>query len=352
VAAGKSITIDEAAMSSLGSASVVGLSTDEIVVLTPLGGVDQLMSIQRGPSAAHRYRGSVTIECLPSGSLRLINSLPLEQYLYGVVGPEIGPTAPLEALKAQAVAARTFAVKNFDTDEAGDADLEDTSQSQAYLGYGAERWAVRKAVDDTAGKILTYDGQPINAVYATDCGGVTAEGDAPYLKPVVDEDCAQVKPWTVTISLADLLTDLERAGVKGLDGIGGLSVGVRDSSGRVTVLTVTGAQSGNFVSVPGETVRRSVGYDKLRSTLFDVSIDSAAQTCTFVGHGWGHGLGMCQRGAVFMARSGAATYDEILTHYYTGVEITDLTSDFLQQDDDSSRDEASAGQAPTKGATM
>jgi stage II sporulation protein D len=336
----RSVTIDAAGsgMASSSSTHEIALSPGESVVLTGSDPANGIFSLRQGDSA-RRYRGSLTVSCTSAGSLRVIDCLPLEEYLKGVLGPEIGSSAPLEALKAQAVAARTYAVKNFDHNTSPDADLEDTTQNQLYDGYDSESARCDEAIDATAGKVITFNGELIDAVYATDCGGITADGGEPYLKPVVDADCAQETPWTVTVSLSDLSSDLERAGVNGLTGaVSSLSVAEKDASGRIATIRVGQSGGADSVSVSGSVLRRAVGYDKLKSTLFDVSTDSGAGSVTFIGHGWGHGAGMCQHGAIYMARAGAATYTQILTHYYTGVEISDLNSDDLQCDGDSGRE--------------
>jgi stage II sporulation protein D len=301
---------------------------------------DDPITIARSGQRARSYRGTIEITEMPSGALLVIDNLPLEEYLMGVVGPEIGSDAPLEALKAQAVAARTYSVKNFGkcAGDGGAADLDDTTRCQSYLGVSAESPRCREAVMATAGKIVTYNGSPIDAVYATDCGGETAPGTAPYLRPVADADCAAAPPWTLAVAIPDFIAALNKAGAPSLTNVTEVSVTARDDSGRVTSLTIADDSTGATYAISGAKLRAALGYDKLRSALFDVKLDATDHTCQFIGHGWGHGLGMCQRGAVAMAREHGATYDQILDHYYAGIEISDLTSDFLQEDSDTDRD--------------
>ncbi len=303
---------------------------------------------------AHHYRGALQITALANGTLRVINSIALEQYLKGVVGPEIGESAPLEALKAQAIAARTYTIKNLGKLALAGADLDDTNRCQNYMGVDAENWRCRTAVEQTAGEVLTYQGSLIDAVYATDCGGMTAQGDAPYLKPVADPECAGANPWTVTVATSALQTALAKNGIVGLSNIDYVSVHDRDPSGRAATLTCTDEATGETEDVSAILVRKALGYDLLRSTLFRVDMTPDAPdistgddsgksrsksgscaamktgTVTFVGKGWGHGLGMCQHGAVEMARLDSATDDQILRHFYNGVDIVPLTSDLVE----------------------
>ena len=154
------------------------------------------------------YRGKMEASAY-NGYLTLVNELPLEEYLYGVVGSEMAPGWPIEALKAQAVLARTRAV-GFE-DKYGVADLSDTVYEQAYYGYSKESADVREAVDDTEGEILTYEGKPVEALYYSNAGGMTADGrevwgnPVPYLRPVESDDedpLATAVKW-YQVSLAD-----------------------------------------------------------------------------------------------------------------------------------------------------
>ncbi len=349
LAAGRTLTVEALAPGTVGTKQAVALSAglcsifpdQAIEISEATTQPDASIGIARDLTAKPRhYRGTVTIAGLQDATLRVIDTLPLEDYLKGVVGPEIGSSAPLEAVKAQAIAARTYAVKNFGkcVSDGGSADLDDTTRCQNYLGVDAENWRCRTAVNDTAGKILTFDGIPIDAVYATDCGGMTAAGTEPYLRPVVDADCAAAAPWTLSLPLNDLavlLSPKDSSPVK----VASLRVASTDGSGRVVTVVVTDARGINQ-SLTGSQLRKVLGYDRLRSTLFSIKIDSLGN-CIFTGRGWGHGLGMCQNGAVAMAKEQHATYDEILNHYYSGIEITDLTSDYLQTDADTSRDASS-----------
>lgn len=137
------------------------------------------------------YRGKMELSSY-NGFLTLVNELPLEEYLYGVVGSEMATGWPLEALKTQAVLSRTRAVSF--NDKYGIADLSDTAVEQVYFGYGRESDDVRLAVDQTAGEVITYEGKLVESLYYSNAGGMTADGTevwgnpVPYLRPVVSQD--------------------------------------------------------------------------------------------------------------------------------------------------------------------
>lgn len=143
--------------------------------------------------ASGHYRGRILVYLNDRGSLNLINELPLEDYLRGVVPREMGPELydDLDALKAQAVAARSYAVRNFGEFAAEGYDICATPRCQVYGGRGAEHWLSDRAVAETAGEILVYDGRPADALYSSTCGGHTEDvrvvfplKDEPYLRAV------------------------------------------------------------------------------------------------------------------------------------------------------------------------
>ena len=289
-------------------------------------------SFGTAPLAWHRYRGFLTVRCEADHTLRVINTVPLEPYLYGVIPAEIGSDVPLEAMKAQAVAARTYALKNRGKCRSDGFDLDDTTHCEGYFGVDGETALSNAAVDDTRGQVLTFGGHLIDAPYSTDSGGMTAcdtNGDCPYLCAVRDADPADGREyadtgkyhtWSQTFTsaqIASLLAKDPRTRVAkfvslGLDGL--------DASGRITRATVTGAD-GTFRSVTGAQLRQILGYDVLRSTRVILSRTTDGNY-RFDGRGWGHGLGMSQDGAVAMAGPHYhKTYLEILHHYYVGVAL-------------------------------
>ncbi|BDI31706.1 hypothetical protein CCAX7_37570 [Capsulimonas corticalis] len=284
-----------------------------------------------------RYHGSLSVKFEDDATLRVINVVDLEAYLCGVVPAEIGAKSPLEALKAQAVAARTYTLKNRGKLAREGMDLDDTTRCQSYVGIDGETAFVTAAVDATKGQVITYGDALIDATYSTDSGGVTAcdpTGAAPYLQAV--PDCpAPGKPeyaadapkhlWLCTFSGAQIeallckddRTNVGKLKVLTIDGV--------DTSGRIATATVVG-KDGKTKTVTGPQLRQILGYDQLRSTLVSMKVlqDGSYE---FRGRGWGHGMGMSQLGAVAMASPPyRKSYKDILTHYYVGVQIVPLST--------------------------
>jgi stage II sporulation protein D len=310
----------------------------EAVVMEPDGaGIVQAARIDSLADRAHprwrRYRGSLTVQPNDDGVIRLIDTVALEEYLYSVVPPEIGADAPTEALKAQAVAARTYALRNRGKLAALGFDLDDTTRCQSYSGLDGEAAASSAAVDATRGEILTFNGVPIDSPYSTDCGGVTAvdrSGAEPYLQAVRDapegtqgpDYCSDSRrhTWTLELSSTEMERLLQRDSRTRVAGFGGLGIDGWDASGRIMTASVTGKDGGKK-TVTGPQLREILGVDKLRSTRITVS-RTASGGFVFKGSGWGHGFGMCQVGAITMAGPRyKKTYREILAHYYVGTEI-------------------------------
>jgi len=326
----------------------------------------------------YSYRG--VIEFRPSGGrLTAINVLSPEDYLLGVLPVEMYPSFHIDALKAQAIASRTFMV--YRMNEGGHRhqgfDLCDTTHCQSYRGTGREHENTTRAVNETRGQMLFYNNAIILAVYFASCGGVTDYSEnvwvlaKPYLRAV--RSVAEHNPpeWTRTFTMAQLTAAVGNAGGN-IGTATGFSVSRVSVFGRVQEITVYGT-SGQW-RVSGEAIRsffapaggalmsrnfyiagaggqaaavsvtngRGVVSGALATFsirgavpqnsayVFDGNvlrrIDSApaqaatGSSVTLVGRGWGHGVGMSQRGAAGMALLGYS-YREILMHYYTGVEI-------------------------------
>ena len=278
----------------------------------------------------HRYRGFLTVRREPDGTMRVVNTVTLEAYLYGVLPAEIGTKVPLEAMKAQAVAARTYALKNRGKCVKDGFDLDDTTRCEGYEGVDGETAASDAAVDGTRGQVLTYQGRLIDACFSTDSGGMTAcdsGGDCPYLQAVLDGadglDYAangRYHTWTQTWTPIQLAQTLARDPRTRVSRFVSLTVDGLDASGRITTATVAGAD-GTLRTVTGPHLREILGYDSLRSTRVTLT-RTAEGNYRFDGKGWGHGMGMSQDGAVAMAGPPyRKTYLEILKHYYVGVQI-------------------------------
>jgi stage II sporulation protein D len=260
-------------------------------------------------------RGDVVVR-LERNNLRFINVIPLEDYLVAVLGSEMPHTFPPEALKAQAVAARTYALfKKIDAyDEPYH--LGSSVLHQVYGGLGREASRTREAVRATFGEILTYGLAPIEAYFHASCGGQTESGESalnrplPYLQPV---ECPCGKTPATRWEL--ILRESELASFLGLRDVHSVSVTARSETGRVRRVAAYGR------SWNGASFRERIGYGRLKSLSFDVR--SEGEKVHFIGRGLGHGAGLCQWGAKIYAEEGW-DYRRILAHYYPGTELQRL----------------------------
>lgn len=274
------------------------------------------------------YRGALELRH-KGGGLTAVNIVPVDDYLRSVVPEEMPVDWPAEAIKAQSVAARSFALASRGRHAGEGYDLCTTTHCQLYTGTAAEKSASNAAIKATRGEVLTYGGQLIEALFHTDSGGMTENSEdvwgshVPYLRAVKDTP-AKTMPWTKTISRADLERKLAAKGhtigkVRSL-ALSPLAIGRaakdRTASGRVKTMTVKGTKG--TATLSGTTWRSLLG---LKSTLFDAKLTKDA--VTFTGYGSGHGLGISQWGAERMAARGAS-YAEILHHYYTGTTLQQL----------------------------
>jgi stage II sporulation protein D len=299
------------------------------------------------------YRGALEVVLGPNNlqgknpkSLLVLNIVYVEDYLKGVVPAEIGKLKDeeTEALKAQAVAARTYSLSRLGQYEDLGYDLEASVVDQIYTGIEGENPLVNEAIKDTKGRVLVYGKKLIHAYYHANCGGRTEYiervWDKPpesYLIPVDDDDfCSWAKnyTWEETWRKEDLernltlfLDSCEVLPPEGFGNLVDLVVKERSPSGRIELLDVV-TDSGTY-QIYRDKIRRALkrGSDPnliLPSTLFDLEIqrgfDNSIQWVTAKGHGNGHGVGMCQTGAIGMARRGYS-YEDILTHYYPGVNV-------------------------------
>ena len=270
------------------------------------------------------FKGSMEIIGGPGGTLTVVNELPLEDYIMGVLAGEIPRDWPLEALKAQAIAARTFAVLKRATAREKDEpyDLENTAQFQMYQGSALVNEKIQQAVLETQGEIATYDSKPISAFFHSNCGGETCGAmdvwsqDKPYLKPVpcpFGNNGAHFH-WRTEILIRDLVRQLRGAGVK-IGDVVRLEVLERDGSNRILRLSLMDADGSRKI-MRGAAFRMAVGPDVIRSTRFTAAVGQ--NKVVFTGKGWGHGVGLCQEGACGMALKGYSAF-EILRYYYHGI---------------------------------
>lgn len=353
-------------------------------VLMVYGGTNGFMQVypkqENNPNVmsinGKRYRGCLEIRRYSDSDLTLINILDIEKYLYGVVPYEIEPDAPLEAIKAQVVAARTYAYRNIGSSiyQKWGYDMLDTVKSQVYKGYDGERTTTNQAVDETKGKKMLYNGKLAQVFYFASSGGMTANvkevwgGTIEYLLSVPDpyeSETSYNYIWEKVLTAEEIKKILFISNVE-IGDILSVSAEEFSPSGRVTKLRITGTQgsityynedtrtifslnsqkytiqsAGNVVVKADDGSLKTLALDgRYVASASGVSTLSAANTSLYVvgagnnvhkvnmssnqyvfnGKGWGHGVGMSQEGAKGFARNGY-TYDQILKHYYTGITV-------------------------------
>ncbi|MDJ0737733.1 MAG: SpoIID/LytB domain-containing protein [Nostocaceae cyanobacterium] len=265
------------------------------------------------------YRGRILLAPTSKG-ITAVNWVDLEEYLYSVIGGEMDPRWPQEALKAQAVAARTYALYERGKKRSHPLyDIGDTPDRwQIYKGVKSESPTTYAAVDATAGQVLTHNNKIILSVFHACSGGHTENVEdvwlskKPYLRAVPDFD--QNVPecnWKRTFSAADLSSKFPEVG-----NVKQMKIESRSPYQSVKVLKIIGDKGEKVLK--GEKVRTAL---KLKSTRFNVSNGNGA--FTLQGVGFGHGLGMSQWGAYKLATQGAS-HLQILGHYYKGVALTPI----------------------------
>lgn len=347
------------------------------------------------------YRDGMTVSINNSGTLNLINVLNIEHYVYGVLNSEMNHGHPIEALKAQAVAARSFAKLNLNRHSSYGFDLCTGTHCQVYKGYSDEYKETNLAVDETDGICMYYDGEPVSAYYFKNSGGYTQNikdvwgSNLGYLKAVKDPYSPEYN-WNVSYTFEKLENMLQNNG-SDIGTLKSVEIVSRNESGAVDTLRFTGTEGS--VSLSKEKIRTFFGNTIVKSTMFsfkdsgsniyndsetiNLSVISAGDTTsslsgnsltvigadgklttidsrnvkisngstvvgaadylngssesnesgdakvcesvtsgilTFIGKGYGHGIGMPQDSAIEMAKQGFA-FDEILQYYYTGVDL-------------------------------
>ena len=282
------------------------------------------------------YRGAIEIVPGPGG-LAVVNEVGLQDYLRGIA--EVPPEWPVQALRAQVVAARTYALHSMKTAtdspwKAVGADICATQDCQVYVGTEAEtraksdRWAA--AVDDTAGQVLLSGGEPILAMYSASNGGRSLPGGKPYLKAVNDPDDARsgVGRWSYSVPLSALAPVLNVPPQLTMIGVSrrGASVvfAVKDANG---VASEYQAGAEDFRARVNGTLGPGPGLSSaIPSTGY--SLATAGDRAVIAGQGLGHGIGMSQWGAKGKADRGLAA-SQILAAYYGGIRPTTLSPDQL-----------------------
>lgn len=268
------------------------------------------------------YRGIAEITSADKGLL-VVNELALEDYLVGLINCEISSAWPMEAIKSQAVIARTYALNRREARKNALYHLESTVIDQVYDGCLIEDSRARRGVDETAGEVLTFNGSIIQAFYHSACGGKTEASEnvwgasLNYLKGVDCQYCltSTSSMWVQKLSLKDIEERLRTAGFN-TAGIIDIKAGTRNSRGRLKNVLIVSSRGEIFVT--GEQFRKAVGYGVIKSTNFSVRVSSGE--ASFSGFGNGHGVGLCQWGSKQRAQDGF-NYEEILSYYYPGTAL-------------------------------
>lgn len=270
-----------------------------------------------------------TLELVRNGDgIAVVNELALEDYIVGVLRAEVGDRWPPEALRAQAIVARTYAAYQRMLNAAKPYHIVASTAHQQFAGHVPRTSPAWAAVSETAGQVLRWEGEVFPAFYHTESGGYTedprtvfAARNMPALRPVRCEFSAGSPHfyWNLDLRLADL-TEIMRRNDVAVGTVTAVDVSERTASLRATVVTVRGSRGS--ARLRGNDFRRMVGYDTLKSTLFAVAIEG--DVARFSGRGYGHGVGMCQWGAKGMAEQGY-TARQILEYYYPGAVLGSLS---------------------------
>lgn len=288
-------------------------------------GVYQMVP-QKGPP----IRADFPVEIGASaGRLQVTATMPMDEYIAGVLAGETGNFKSDEALKAMAVAARSYAMHFGSRHALEGFDYCDTTHCQDVLVAGITD-RLRNIVRSTNGEVLWYEGKPAATYYHANCGGTTEDGRymladdqvaAPYLVQHSDTYCVRKgsTQWHSEVTTRELQRALAADGINVPGTLRSLSIVQRTPSGRVETLRLVGSGT---ITIPGVAFRsavgRHLGWDRLKSNWYSVS--AAGERVSFTGRGLGHGVGLCQIGAEVMGEEGKS-YREILAYYYPGTKL-------------------------------
>ncbi|WP_411821976.1 SpoIID/LytB domain-containing protein [Leptospira sp. 'Mane'] len=272
-----------------------------------------------------KYRGEIQLKPL-DGKVFIINVVPLEEYLFSVVPSEVPSSWPKEALKAQAVCARTYVVREMLARKKQVYDVDTTTNTQVYKGITKENKNTTHAVQDTAGLILVFKGSPIQSFFHSNSGGVTEDPINVWGNPV--EYLASVRSdydkEGDNYSWEDKLTGTQMnqfLSPLGLGEIQDLVVASRFNSSRVNEIDVIGTKASKRIKATE--LRKMIGAGKLKSTRFGIRRESDG-TFFVKGLGSGHGVGLSQWGSYAMAKE-SVDYKDILSYYYKGIDFARMS---------------------------
>ena len=272
------------------------------------------------------YSGSIILSCDNDKNILLINEIELEKYLEGLISIELSSNWELSVMKVQAVVARSYALYHKSQNGSGLYHLTSSVLHQLYGGIEHATDKTRRAVKETTGEVLTYNGLPVMASYHSCCGGRTETSgqvwgkNTPYLNSVFCGACTGYEKyfWKLTVPRRTLYRLLINKGYSDCGEVESLTISRRSSSNRAQEIKITGSKG--TIVVPGNDFRSLLGFSEMRSTNFIIKDNEATGELQFLGIGFGHGVGLCQWGARAMAQRGE-TYKDILMHYYPGTKI-------------------------------
>ncbi len=271
------------------------------------------------------YRGKINLIRKDKEHFLIVNELGVEEYVRGILCNEIAPWWPMDALKAQSIIARTYALyqKQFPKDK--DFDVTDDIYSQVYTGKTSERWRTNRAVMLTRGKVLTFAGKVFPAYYHATCGGRTEDArelwnvDLTPLKGVTCGFCSGSPHyhWQQRIPLIAIHSKLIEKGYLCPEEIQSIEIIARNNSHRVSRVLIKGLDKN--LEITAKDFRQALNPNVIRSTNFTLQVEDGS--LHIEGLGWGHGVGLCQWGMYYMAKEGHSD-EQILYHYFPESKIT------------------------------
>lgn len=319
-----SIAVDEPVIIAMfnGKLAVKKRGTESLVcdslIISATTGIDYFSLMMNGKSHIRQFY-SGDLQCFPDlGTLVFINISDIERYISGVVRAEGGSGKSLEYFKTQAIIARTYMYKYFNKHTSDRYNVCDNTHCQAFNGLSTDSLLNEAALETKGLVILNKDSSLIISAFHSNCGGQTSSSDdvwlsgQPYLKSIADPYCLNSKnaTWQMSFSVSEWVNYLRKSGYTGK---------TEDPAvfNFVQKLRLTDYRTGKF-SIPLTTMRSDLN---LRSTFF--SVVAGSDSVILYGRGYGHGVGLCQEGAMMMATKGFK-YPEIISFYYTGVFISDI----------------------------
>ena len=290
------------------------------------------------PHEIEIYGTHITEGGKKKAKVRILARLPIEEYLYGVVAGEVPTSWPIEALRAQAVASRSFAYFEMRNRKNEEYDVHASTRSQVWRPTMAVEPPVRSAVDSTRGIVVTEKNALIKTFFHSECGGFTADARWVFTKtpilalsgvrcPRCSDRANKPTSWSVAYTRQEITDRLRAAGlfkrggtirmIQALDHEGN-PMGRR--LGRVVTVEITLAGgSGSALRIPANDFRLAMGADRNNISSTYMTIDGGGEPrVTFSGFGWGHGVGLCQYGAAYAAEKLRYDFLDILALYYPG----------------------------------